>query len=140
MGHARKKYTQQYKDEAVQLVINSGRPMAEIARDLGINEGTLGSWVTRAKQAGKVTEKQLTVDERARLKVAIQLGSGVRCGRAGLPADVGCLTAGAWWRGGGGGPLRCYGGVVAGGSQGPSVNSQVSASRASMPHLAVVDR
>ncbi len=72
--------------------------------------------------------------------VAIQLESGLRCGRAGLPADVGCLTAGAWWRGGGGGPLRRYGGAVAGGSQGPSVNSQVRASRASMPHLAVVDR
>jgi transposase len=68
MGQARKKYTQQYKDEAVELVISSGRPMAEIARDLGINEGTLGSWVTRAKQAGKVMEKPLTIDERARLK------------------------------------------------------------------------
>src|SRR5215472_533173 len=75
-----------------------------------------------------------------RILVAIQLGSGVRCGRAGLPADVGCLTAGAWWRGGGGGALRGYGGAVAGGSQGPSVKSQVRASRASMPHLAVVDR
>ena len=68
MGHTRKKYTQQYKDEAVQLVMNSGRPMVENARDLSINERTLASWVTRAKQAGKVTEKPLTVDERARLK------------------------------------------------------------------------
>ena len=49
MGQARRKYTQEYKDEAVELVISSGRPMAEIARDLGINEGTLGSWVSRAK-------------------------------------------------------------------------------------------
>ena len=40
----------------------------------------------------------------------------------------------------GGGPLRCYGGAVAGGSQGPSVNSRVRASRAPVPHLAVVDR
>ena len=39
MGQARKKYTQEYKDEAVELVISSGRPIAEIARDLGINEG-----------------------------------------------------------------------------------------------------
>ncbi len=68
MGQARKKYTQQYRDEAVELVISSGRPMAEIARDLGMNEGTLGSWVARAKESGKVTEKPLTVDERARLR------------------------------------------------------------------------
>jgi len=38
-----------------------------------------------------------------------------------------------------GGLLRCYG-AAAGGSQGPSVNSMVSASRASMFHFAVVDR
>src|SRR5271154_402685 len=68
MGQARKKYTQHYRDEAVELVISSGRPMAEIARDLGINEGTLGSWVARAKESGKVTEKPLAVDERARLR------------------------------------------------------------------------
>ena len=37
MGQARKKYTQEYKDEAVELVISSGRPIVEIARDLGIN-------------------------------------------------------------------------------------------------------
>jgi hypothetical protein len=49
VGQARKKYTQEYKDEAVELVISSGRPIAEIARNLGINEGTLASWENRAK-------------------------------------------------------------------------------------------
>jgi transposase len=41
VGSARRKYTREYKAEAVELVINSGRPVAEVARDLGINEGTL---------------------------------------------------------------------------------------------------
>jgi transposase-like protein len=68
MGAARRKYTQEYKAEAVELVINSGRPVAEVARDLGINEGTLGSWVTKAKKDGAFKEKLLDVDERARLK------------------------------------------------------------------------
>jgi transposase len=68
MGRARKKYTQEYRDEAVGLVISSGRPIAEIARDLGINEGTLGSWVARARESGRVTEKPVTIDERARLR------------------------------------------------------------------------
>ena len=68
MGQARKKYTQEYKDEAVELVVSSGRPVAEIARDLGINEATLGNWVNKAKQAGKVKDKPLETDERARLK------------------------------------------------------------------------
>ncbi|MGH3282959.1 MAG: transposase [Trebonia sp.] len=68
MGQARKKYTQAYKDEAVDLLVSSGRPIAEIARDLGINEGTLGNWVHTAKKSGKLKEKPLDVDERARLK------------------------------------------------------------------------
>ena len=68
MGQARKKYSQQYKDEAVELVVSSGRPMAEIARDLGIHEATLGNWVNRAKQSGKLQEKPLETDERAELK------------------------------------------------------------------------
>jgi transposase len=68
VGQARKKYTQEYKDEAVELMINSGRPIAEAARDLGINEATLGGWVSKAKESGKVKDKPLDIDERAELK------------------------------------------------------------------------
>jgi transposase len=68
VGQARKKYTQEYKDDAVELVISSGRPIAEIARDLGINEGTLANWVNTARKSGKVKEKPLDTDERARLR------------------------------------------------------------------------
>ena len=41
----RKKYTSQFKADAVELVITSGRSIAQCAVDLGINEGTLGNWV-----------------------------------------------------------------------------------------------
>ena len=68
VGQARKKYTQEYKDEAVELVISSGRPIAEIARNLGINEGTLANWVNTAKKSGKLKEKPLDTDERAELR------------------------------------------------------------------------
>ncbi|MFL6052856.1 MAG: transposase [Actinoallomurus sp.] len=68
MGSARRKYSQEYKAEAVELVVHSGRPIAEVARDLGINEGTLGNWVNMAKKRGEIKEKPLNVDERARLK------------------------------------------------------------------------
>jgi transposase len=68
MGSARRKFTAEYKAEAVELVINSGRPIAEIARDLGINEGTLGNWVNMAKKRGEIKEKPLGIDERAELK------------------------------------------------------------------------
>ena len=68
MGAARKKYTQEYKAEAVELVVSSGRPVAEIARDLGLNEGTLGNWVNAAKRSGSIKDKPLTIDERAYMK------------------------------------------------------------------------
>ena len=68
MGSTRRKFTSEYKAEAVELVVNSGRPIAEIARDLGINEGTLGNWVNMAKKRGDVKEKPLDISEQARLK------------------------------------------------------------------------
>jgi transposase len=68
MGKARQKYTESYKAEAVELVANSGRPIAEIARDLGVNEGTLGNWVNMAKKRGEIKDKPLDIGERAELK------------------------------------------------------------------------
>lgn len=70
MGSASRKYTPEYKAEAVELVISSGRPIAEVARDLGVNESTLGEWVNIAKRSGKVEEKPLDAGERAELKAA----------------------------------------------------------------------
>jgi transposase-like protein len=52
----------------VQLVIQSGRPVAQVARELGINEGTLGNWVNLWKQDNPEQEKPLTVVDRARLR------------------------------------------------------------------------
>jgi transposase len=68
MGSTRRKFTPEFKAEAVELLINSGKPVAEISRNLGISDGTLGSWVKAAKKRGDVKEKPLEIDERARLK------------------------------------------------------------------------
>lgn len=67
MGSTRRKYTQEYKDEAVALVLGSDRSIAEVAKSLGINEGSLGNWVKKAKETGEAEEKPLTVSERAEL-------------------------------------------------------------------------
>ncbi len=45
MGRQRREFTPEYKDEAVRLVINTGRAVATVARELGINEATFGRWV-----------------------------------------------------------------------------------------------
>ena len=45
------KYPEQFRRDAVELVESSGRPIAEVARSLSINEGTLWNWVRDARQA-----------------------------------------------------------------------------------------
>ena len=67
MAQHRRKFSPQFKAEAVQFVIETGRPIAEIARELEINEGTLGNWVNEWKQGNPGPEKALTPVERARV-------------------------------------------------------------------------
>jgi transposase len=43
------KYPEQFRRDAVELVESSGRPIAEVARSLSINEGTLWNWVRNAR-------------------------------------------------------------------------------------------
>jgi transposase len=45
MPEKRRTFSPQFKAEAVQTVIETGKPLAEVARDLGVNDGTLGNWV-----------------------------------------------------------------------------------------------
>jgi transposase len=64
----RTKFSASFKVEAVKLVIEGSRPIAEVARELGINSGTLGNWVDRYRHDHPVTEVPLNVSERVRLK------------------------------------------------------------------------
>ena len=41
----RKSYTPKYRREAAHLVIGTGRPIAEVARDIGVGAALLGRWV-----------------------------------------------------------------------------------------------
>lgn len=66
MGSTRRRFTDEYKAEAVQYVISSGQSVAEVARNLGIVEATLGRWVTKARENGEARE--LDVSERAELQ------------------------------------------------------------------------
>lgn len=59
--------TQEYRDEAVLMVIQSQRPIAQVARELGVNEGTLGTWVSKYRSEHPVTE-ELSLPDRAKLK------------------------------------------------------------------------
>ena len=41
---------------AVRIVYETEKPIAQVARDLGVNEGTLGNWVARDREARAGTE------------------------------------------------------------------------------------
>ena len=45
MPEHRRRFSPQFRAEAVQMVIETGKPIAQVARDLGIHDGTLGNWV-----------------------------------------------------------------------------------------------
>lgn len=68
MPRGKRVFTPEYRAEAVALVLSSNKPIAEVARDLGIGESTLGNWVTKARQNGTAEEPPLDVNERAELK------------------------------------------------------------------------
>jgi transposase len=68
VGSTRRRFTPDYKAEAVQYVIASGQPVAEVARNLGIVEATLGRWVARARENGETKEPDLDVSERVELQ------------------------------------------------------------------------
>ncbi|WP_166785680.1 transposase [Cryobacterium breve] len=67
MGNTRREFTPEFKDEAVKLVINTGRAVATGARELGVNEATLGRWVNLFEASQDASEAGITETEKAEL-------------------------------------------------------------------------
>ncbi len=50
MGSTRKSFTDEYRAEVVAFVLGSGRTIAEVSRNIGCHEMTLGKWVKKARE------------------------------------------------------------------------------------------
>ena len=51
MPETRRKFDEDFRDGAVSLVLDTGRPIAEVAREIGVHDGTLGNWLNKARAA-----------------------------------------------------------------------------------------
>jgi transposase len=71
-GTMRRQFTDEFKSEAVRLIRESGRPVAQVARDLGISDNVLYRWRTEQQQVesqGRTRQAVRTEqDELTRLK------------------------------------------------------------------------
>jgi transposase len=64
----RRSFTPEFKEEASKLVVGSNRPVASVAREIGVNEQTLRNWANDYRKDHAGDEPPLTVSERARLR------------------------------------------------------------------------
>ncbi len=78
----RRKFSEEFKRDAVEIVRVSDKPIAEVARELGIYDSTLGNWlkqdqVDRGEREGLSTDERLELSElrrdNARLRMEREL-------------------------------------------------------------------
>ena len=63
-----RKFSPEFREEAARMVVDTSRPIADVARELGINETSLGNWVRAYREKHAGDEPPLQLPERARLR------------------------------------------------------------------------
>ena len=66
-----KKYPAAFKERAVKLAVDSDQPIAQTARDLGVNENTLHTWIGkyhRTERQEKEVHDEHLYEEQKRLR------------------------------------------------------------------------
>jgi transposase len=62
------KFTPEFREEAAKMVVDRSRVIAQVAKEIGVSETTLGNWVRAYREAHAEDEPPLQVSERARLR------------------------------------------------------------------------
>ncbi len=99
MSRAKRVFSPEFREDAVRLVIDSSRPIASVARELQIGEGTLGNWVNVYRRDHVGEEPGLNVSDQARLRELERKYREVKLEneflkKAALGSSGGCNTAG----------------------------------------------
>ena len=83
------------------MVIETGKPIAQVARDLGIHDGTLGNWVNAWRREHPEPDQPLSPVERARVKELEDENRRLRMENEFLKKAAAFFARtqpGAWWR------------------------------------------
>jgi len=67
MPETRRQYDPEFREGAVRIVRETGKPVARVADDLGVNPGTLGNWV-KNDRINRGEGEGLSEDERTELR------------------------------------------------------------------------
>jgi transposase len=70
MGNRGKRYSQEFKEDAIRLALSNGRKVSSVAEDLGINQQTLYRWIKEYNNAKSNTEKSRITELETKLKAA----------------------------------------------------------------------
>lgn len=100
MGSTRRRFTDEYKANAVALVLDEGKTIAETARNIDVHEMTLGKWVKKerdAKDEQRPPDAPLTESERAELQRLRQENKDVKAENAHLQMQVSFAKKVATW-------------------------------------------
>ena len=65
MARNRRKFSPEFKEEAAKVVVDTSQPIAHVARELNVNETTLGNWVKEYREKHAGDDPELPVPERA---------------------------------------------------------------------------
>jgi transposase-like protein len=62
------KYSPEFREETAKLVVDGGQSIAQVARDHGLSETTIGNWVRKYREDHAGEEPPLELSDRARLR------------------------------------------------------------------------
>jgi transposase len=68
-----RRFSQEFKDEAVRMVLEGSRPVTHVARELGIHDTTLGNWVNTYRRTRGGGSGKAPVSEEKRSERELQL-------------------------------------------------------------------